>query len=137
MNHYAVILNLEDAGSYCLQHDELFEEDIQGTLSRSILLGHGQTEDAAMIDALHTLQNNGMLKTYECESGVDWILESNSGKKALRHLWLYDADDEKKPTLSALPGHSSAVAFCRRYNLPEKATVELSLFISALLDPNE
>lgn len=137
MNHYAAILNLEDADSYCLLPDDLFEKDIQGTLERSILLGHGQTEYAAMMDAFHTLQDNGMLKTYECKFGADCILKNSSGKKALRHLWLYDIDDEKKPTLYSLPGHSSAVDFCSRYNLPEEAVVELSLFISALLDPNE
>ena len=137
MNHYAAILNLEDADSYCLQHDDLFEEDIQGTLEHSILLGHGQTEYAAMMDAFRTLQDNGMLKTYECKFGADCILKNSSGTKALRHLWLYDIDDEKKPTLYSLPGHSSAVDFCSRYNLPEEAVVELSLFISALLDPNE
>ena len=137
MNHYAAILNLEDAASYCLQHDDLFEMDIQGTLERSILLGHGQTEYAAMMDAFCTLQDNGMLKTYECEPGVDRILKNISGRKALRHLWLYDVEDKRNPTLSALSGHSSAVDFCSRYNLPEEAVVELSLFISALLDPNE
>ncbi|MFR0873717.1 MAG: hypothetical protein ACLSHC_03025 [Bilophila wadsworthia] len=78
-----------------------------------------------------------MLKTYECKFGADCIFEKQFRKKALRHLWLYDIEDEKKPTLYSLPGHSSAVDFCSRYNLPEEAVVELSLFISALLDPNE
>ena len=84
MNHYAAILNLEDADSYCLQHDDLFEEDIQGTLEHSILLGHGQTEYAAMMDAFRTLQDNGMLKTYECKFGADCILKNSSGWP--RHL---------------------------------------------------
>lgn len=137
MNYYAAILNLEDASSCCPQHDELFEEDIQGTLSRSILLGHGQTEYAAMMDALHTLQDNGILKTYECAPGAERILKVRSGKNALRHLWLHDANDGKNPTLYALPGHSSAVAFCGRYNLPEEAVEELALFISVLLESNE
>lgn len=133
MNHYAAILNLEDADSYCLLPDDLFEEHIQGTLSRSILLGHGQTEYAAMMDALHTLQDNGMLKTYECEPGVDRILKNISGKKALRHLWLYDIDDEKNPSLYSLPGHSSAVDFCRKHNLSEEAAEELFLLIEAVV----
>lgn len=137
MEHYAAILNLEDADSYCLQQDELFDHEVQGTVSRSILLGHGQTEHAALTVALNTLQDNGMLKTYKCELGAGNILESSSGKNALRHLWLYDEDNGKRSRLYPLPGHSSAVAFCRKYDLSEEATEELSFLIDALLDLNK
>lgn len=97
MEHYAAILNLEDADSYCLQQDELFDHEVQGTVSRSILLGHGQTEHAALTVALNTLQDNGMLKTYKCEFGADGILKSGSGREALRHLWLYDKKKWNEP----------------------------------------
>ena len=118
MEHYAAILNLEDVDSYCLQRDELFDPEIQDTVSRSVLLGYGQTEYAALTAALNALQDNGMLKTYKCELGAGNILESSSGK-------------------NALPGHSSAVAFCRKYDLSEEATEELSFLIDALLDLNK
>ena len=137
MEHYAAILNLEDADSYCLQQDELFDHEVQGTVSRSILLGHGQTEHAALTVALNTLQDNGMLKTYKCEFGADGILKSGSGREALRHLWLYDKKNGPSPRLYPLPGHSSAVAFCRKYNLSEEATEELSILVSSLLDLDE
>ncbi len=137
MEHYAAILNLEDADSYCLQQDELFDHEVQGTVSRSILLGHGQTEHAALTVALNTLQDNGMLKTYKCEFGADGILKSGSGREALRHLWLYDKKNGTSPRLYPLPGHSSAVAFCRKYNLSEEATEELFILVSSLLDLDE
>lgn len=103
MEHYAAILNLEDADSYCLQQDELFDHEVQGTVSRSILLGHGQTEHAALTVALNTLQDNGMLKTYKCEFGADGILKSGSGREALRHLWLYDKKMERAQDFTLCP----------------------------------
>lgn len=104
MEHYVTLLNLEDADSYCLQLDELFNYDLQPTVLRSILLGYGQTEYAALTVALSTLQENGMLKTYKCEEAVGDILKSSSGKKALRHLWLYGATiRERRLSVSLCP----------------------------------
>ena len=136
MNHYAAILNLDEAAFHCLTPDELFDQDIQSTLSRSVLLGHGQTEYTALLNALNTLQDNGILKTYECESGADCILKNSTGKKALRHLWLCDGDDGRKSILYPLPGHASAMDFCNRYHLSEEATEELARFMNILLDAN-
>ncbi len=136
MNHYAAILNLEDADSYCLQQDELFDPEIQATVSRSILLGYGQTEYAALTAALNTLQDNGMLKVHKCELGAGNILESSSGKDALRHLWLHDEKNGKRSRLYPLPGHTGAVAFCHKYDLSEEAAEELSLLLNALIDLN-
>ena len=133
MEHYAAILNLEDADSYCLQQDELFDHEVQGTVSRSILLGHGQTEHAALTVALSTLQENGMLKTYKCEEAVGDILKSSSGKKALRHLWLYGDDKRTETKCFSLSGHSEAMNFCRKHNLSEEAEEELFLLIEAVI----
>lgn len=137
MDLYAAILNLEDADSHCLQQDELFDQELQTTVLRSVLLGHGQTEDMALTAAFSTLQDNGMLKVHKCASGVDNILEYNSGKDALRHLWLYDKYNGKQSRLHILPGHAGAVNFGRRYNLPEKAIEELSSLFNALLERDE
>lgn len=137
MNLYAAILNLEDVDSHCLQQDELFDRELQTTVLRSVLLGHGQTEDEALTAAFSTLQNNGMLKIHKCSSGVDSILESSSGKDALRHLWLYDKYNGKHSKLYILPGHASAVSFGRKYNLPEKAIEELTNLFNALLERDE
>ncbi|MFR0873718.1 MAG: hypothetical protein ACLSHC_03030 [Bilophila wadsworthia] len=56
MNHYAAILNLRMPLPIVCNMMTSLEKDIQGTLERSILLGHGQTEYAAMMDAFHTLR---------------------------------------------------------------------------------
>lgn len=133
MNHYAAILNLEEADSYCLQQDELFDHELQSTLSHSLFLGYGQTEYTALTAALRTLQDSGILKTYKCGLGADTILESCAGKNALRHLWLYNENNGKKRKLCALPGHSCAVAFGRKYNLNDEATEELSIIFNELL----
>ena len=133
MEHYVTLLNLEDADSHCLQLDELFNYDLQPTVLHSILLGYGQTEYASLTVALSTLQENGMLKTYKCEEAVGDILKSSSGKKALRHLWLYGDDKRTETKCFSLSGHSEAMNFCRKHNLSEEAEEELFLLIEAVI----
>ena len=133
MEYYATILNLEDADSFCLQPEELFEHTLQATVSRFVLLGYGQNKHASMAIALQTLQNNGLLKTYKCASTACNILESTSGKNALRHLWLYADNEEMEPWFYPLSGHSEVANFCRRYNLSEEATEDLFQLVSKLL----
>lgn len=127
MEHYVTLLNLEDADSHCLQLDELFNYDLQPTVLRSILLGYGQTEYAALTVALSTLQENGMLKTYKCEEAVGDILKSSSGKKALRHLWLY-GDDKRTETRVCLQTLFTKSCYDREmcyYDIPEDLWLRL------------
>ena len=134
MKSYATLLNLDHANEHSLKKEDVYAPLLQKSILCRMIWGHGETESESLQNAIKNLIDEGIVETYECEVAADEIVKNNSGKDALRHLWLHDDEyGGNEPKLFAVPCHETLVDFCDRYRLPEEAMRELALYFDGVL----
>lgn len=133
MKYYATLLNLKHANEHSLEGRDLFCPHLQHEVLRKMIWGSGKTEQESMRNAIDNLISDCVLETYECQDDAKNIVKNNSGKDALRHLWIHYDEYHDEPTLFPVPCHDTLVEFCDRYKLPEQAKQELARFFDVIL----
>jgi len=133
MKYYATLLNLSKANKHCLNQDDIVDRILQESILDKMIWGSADTEGDSIINAVDNMILNGIFETFECEYGAKDILQTSSGKDALRHLWLDEDFHHGNSKLIPLPCHNALVDFCNRYTLPETAARELASFFKSFL----
>jgi hypothetical protein len=134
MKYYATLLNLNEAKECSLEEHELSDPLMQDTLLDQVLCGSGETEDAALQNAIDNLVDEGILEICKCEGGVREVITKIPGKQALRHLWLSHDEYHDEYRLNLMPFHDHLVDFCERHDLAEDARLELETMFDAAMN---
>ena len=125
---YVVMLNLKNASEGMISENELFEKHLQRDVPNYMIWGLGNTIEESLQDTIKNLCEMEILQVSLAEKVLCDFITSHGGREAMRQCWL---DENNEPHL--LPSADVLSDFCKRYDLSEKAQIELEMLFSSIM----